>query len=503
MPFLLLLLLYLACLAGDWERPRFVPNDAEELGIGLACLLSWGVMGLTVLAAAVASWRTRCRLMVDPGLRDNILRRYSSLRLYHLLGMFVSYGLALYFLGWGWAVQEMCNVTLLERNLILPGAELLLLAPLLAALVLSWAFFYGVERALHDTAHPLMGLRPYWSRWAYVGFHMRQYMAMVLLPVGLLIVFRGLERLIPDVFNRPWFPWLAPALLIMMIASLPWVMRLVLGLQSLPAGELRDRLAAVARRLNFRCSDILLWNTRNGVANALVVGIFPNLRYVVLSDRLLNDLTTEEVEAVFGHEAGHVKHHHMAYYLGFLFISLFVLATAWETLHLVPKGVLETPLFLGSLGAYIFVVFGFLSRRCERQADIYGCRAVSCGRSDCTGHDELPVAAPSLSLCPTGIRTFIHALEKVALLNGISRSRPGWLQSWQHSTIDKRVLFLQGMLTDPTLEKRFQRRVMLVKWLLMVGLAVLLGLLTWNLPREEPKDADQNAPHMQGYGVAD
>src|SRR5262249_58146905 len=40
---------------------------------------------------------------------------------------------------------------------------------------------------------------------------------------------------------------------------------------------------------------------------------------------------------------------------------------------------------IGILGAYIFVVFGFLSRRCERQADIYGCRAVSCRRGDCCG----------------------------------------------------------------------------------------------------------------------
>ena len=33
--------------------------------------------------------------------------------------------------------------------------------------------------------------------------------------------------------------------------------------------------------------------------------------------------------------------------------------------------------FVGLAFAYIFVVFGFLSRRCERQADVFGCRAVS------------------------------------------------------------------------------------------------------------------------------
>jgi STE24 endopeptidase len=83
-------------------------------------------------------------------------------------------------------------------------------------------------------------------------------------------------------------------------------------------------------------------------------------------------------------------------------------------------------------------------------------------------------------LCPTGIKTFISALEKVASLNGISRDRPGFFQSWQHSTIARRVEFLQTLLEDRTLEPRFQRKVFFVKWGLLVGLGaamvVLLGI---------------------------
>jgi STE24 endopeptidase len=70
---------------------------------------------------------------------------------------------------------------------------------------------------------------------------------------------------------------------------------------------------------------------------------------------------------------------------------------------------------------------------------------------------------------------FISALEKVAWLNGISRDRPGWLSSWQHSTIARRVEFLEKMEADPELAARFQRRVGLVKWGLIVALTV--GLL--------------------------
>jgi STE24 endopeptidase len=241
-----------------------------------------------------------------------------------------------------------------------------------------------------------------------------------------------------------------------------------------------------------------VWNTRQGVANAMVVGLLPRLRFVVLTDRLLLDLTSDEVEAVFGHEVGHVKHHHMPLYFSFLSISLMVLLGVWELV--VPylasgSGALAGferaglspsdwtwPMVIGSLVVHIFVVFGFLSRRCERQADIYGCRAVSCDNPDCQGHeDEAVRQARGRSLCPTGIKTFVSALEKVAELNGISRSRPGWLQSWQHSTIACRVEFLQRMLIDPAIEPRFQRRVFLVKWGLMVGLCALLVLLSYTL----------------------
>src|SRR5262249_23051315 len=152
---------------------------------------------------------------------------------------------------------------------------------------------------------------------------------------------------------------------------------------------------------------------------------------------LIMELGPDEIEAVFGHEVGHVKHYHMPYYAGFLVVSIIVL---WLTAALLMP---DNPFvqkfaafpFVAVIVGYIFLVFGFLSRRCERQADIYGCRAVSCGRPDCTGHDDANVELGKGELCPTGIRTFIAALEDVARLNGINRDRPGFLQSWQHSTI--------------------------------------------------------------------
>ena len=207
----------------------------------------------------------------------------------------------------------------------------------------------------------------------------------------------------------------------------------------------------------------------------MVTGPLPFVRYVILTDRLIEELTPEEVEAVFGHEVGHVKHHHLLFYFGFLpgqsdcrdgSLERFwwtwlnqTEAEAWLDANL-PEvaGWLESYQLLSALPllallcAYIVVVFGFLSRRCERQADIYGCHTVS-----------VPV--------------FVEALEKVARLNGISRDHPGWLQSWQHSTIALRVVVLETMHADPAIAPLFQRRIRLVNGSLAVGLAVLLLML--------------------------
>jgi STE24 endopeptidase len=255
------------------------------------------------------------------------------------------------------------------------------------------------------------------------------------------------------------------------------------------------------------------------MANAMVIGLFPWPRYIIFTDRLLEDFSEDEVEAVFGHEVGHVKHRHMLYYLGFLSGSVLVLWLGGERLvplvnqvPAVARWIDPTPerahellsmlppaaLMLG----YVFVVFGFVSRRCERQADVFGCRTVSCLRGDCPGHqthDLLPEGGTGL--CPTGIRTFMRALEKVALVNGISRDRPGFLQSWQHGTIARRVQFLQGVLADPAEERRFQRRVAAVKWGILAVLCVLLALVLHYGAAPEPPRPEGAAPESSATQI--
>jgi Zn-dependent protease with chaperone function len=500
MSFLLMVFLTVVCLPEDYREYSWVAAP------GWSVLFAAAGVGLVGLHAFWVSWRVRRALTRDPGRREWVLGRYDRWRFRHQLGQMIVFVVVLTFLGWGATAK--CYLS--------PGGhglEVLILLPFLLGQVVSWLCFFDADRAAHRAAHRVVDTDsfaqtwlearqtqavPFNGRWGYVAFQLRQKLALVFLPVLLLIIQKELTRLVP----QSWKEWNGLVYVIGLTGlagvfiGMPLLIRVVLGLRPLPPGPLRQRLLAAERRLKFRASDILLWNTRSGMANAMVIGLLPWLRYVVFTDRLLEEFSADEVEAVFGHEIGHVRHQHMLYYLVFLTTSMAVLGLLADH-YLVPllgrfvpalaehtaeasrlRGDLMILPVVGLLLGYIFVVFGFLSRRCERQADVFGCRAVSCTTPGCRDHDaSTPLVAAGGGLCITGIRTFIRALEKVALVNGINRERPGFLQSWQHSTIARRVAFLDQVLIDQEVEARFQRRLWLIKWGLMVGLALTLVAL--------------------------
>src|SRR5207237_2960251 len=110
----------------------------------------------------------------------------------------------------------------------------------------------------------------------------------------------------------------------LVFALAPEILRRVLQTQPLPDSPLRRRLEAMCRRVGMRYRDILLWRTQNNMGNAAVMGIIPPVRYVLLSDLLLERMDDEQIEAVFAHEVGHVVHRHMAWYV--VVIMVFTLA---------------------------------------------------------------------------------------------------------------------------------------------------------------------------------
>jgi len=284
--------------------------------------------------------------------------------------------------------------------------------------------------------------------------------------------------------------------LFVLILFIPSLVPLVLGLKKMPPGPLRDRLEAAARRIGVRYRHLYVWDTRGNLATAMVTGLVPRFRQIVFTDLLLQTLSDDEVEAVFGHEVGHVRHGHLLYYAVFLLLSFLTLGAAYRAVELtVGRTLLPEDLLLVlsvvATGCYLFLVFGFVSRRCERQADVFGCKAVSCADPNCSGHQpDTALVARGKGLCRTGVGTFVRALERVEEINGSARgavaaARRGLfgrvagllriigvgLATWQHSTIARRVAFLRTLAEDPKRERRFQWGLTALRWVLLLVLA--------------------------------
>jgi STE24 endopeptidase len=458
--------------AGTSQGQDALPDAAERFALVIAA-----VVVIAMLAWALA--QTACsKLCHDPATRRAALRRYRRARKLHLVLLLLFFAWALYGLEWARLVRVNWG---LERAVLLD--ELAILAPLLVPLALSWAAFYEVDLAVRRLVAQISGRRlPLWSRLQYVDHHFRHSLGLVLVPV--LFICAVIDLLSLHFLSAEAETAGAMLALGAIVCGFPVLLRLLWKAKPLPPGRLRHRLERISRRAGFRARDILVWDTRDTVANAAVVGFFAPLRYVMLSDGLVKHFSESQIEAVFGHEIGHIKHRHVP-------LRLVCLLPLCALASLVPDEMLPhwqqwngwLPLAacqLAVLGAYLIVVFGYFSRRLERQADLFACRVNSCGQPDCSAHaePEAPDAIPELPLvlCPMSIRTFTGMLEKLADFNGMSRNAP----SWQHFSIARRIGFLESLLGNPAGEAQFQRTLRRTHAALLVTIAVAFACVGWS-----------------------
>ena len=474
MPIIVVLLLTAACARVPWPEPPFGFGGAGSLALTAFAFL------LPVGAAIVLSRWATVAVRHDPDRRSDIVKTYSRFR--RLLGyanLLVAV-LAVVGLGWGWTVWHRATLPLGgERVLLAPMAELLVPAPYLLAVFAVWIIHYDAERAFHSSnAH---AGQPFWSRVGHFVFQLRPFAFLVLMPVVLFSSQQTFARIAPEAANSAYAQVASALFIPVLFVGMPLLIKPALGLEPLPGGPVRERFEAIARRLHFRFSDLLHWPTRGQVMNAMVVGVVPRARYVVFTDRLLDSLAPDELDAVFGHEVGHAKHGHIPFYVLFFILSAIAVtglvglgtaalaengwidAVAWEPWAGLPP--------LVALIGYIFLAFGFLSRQCERQADLYGCRVASGGDT----------------IAPQGIDAMVRALEKVADPSGLDAAtatgrRPSFprrmvalFRSWQHGSIQERIRYLLEVLERPEIERQFQWRVYLLKWAIVVGLVASIA----------------------------
>ncbi|MBN1489717.1 MAG: M48 family metalloprotease, partial [Phycisphaerae bacterium] len=170
------------------------------------------------------------------------------------------------------------------------------------------------------------------------------------------------------------------------------------------------------------------------------------------------------------------------FYLLFALLSMLVVGgaceLAWRVFHVDPSYISIGALFL--IAATWGVAFGWVSRRFERQADLFGARLVTPPADACTlpckvHHEAEGIVPVAKALCATGAHTFAGALHRIAALNGI----PEEARSWRHSSIASRMRFLEELAADPAAVRRFSRTILVIRVVLVIGTVIGLAVAVW------------------------
>lgn len=264
-------------------------------------------------------------------------------------------------------------------------------------------------------------------------------------------------NLVLPAFPSNWsliFELLSSLILIVLLAPVVFVKSW--GAQAIDKDKVYEEIRTELDEFRTPVAGILLWpDTIMPHSTAGVIGLLRGFRYLLISPKLLRSLSAVELRAVTAHEAGHIRRHHLFYYL-LAFICLLELIAlagsvnlllAWTGIYQV-SGMLMVTAAIISILLFVRFGIGFLSQNFERQAD-------------CHAFERY------------GITPITTALLKVSWLNGINPEQ----DNWHHYGVRQRIEFLSNCLKNTELLQKHHQRVFRIK----IGCALLaLGLLGAN-----------------------
>ena len=292
--------------------------------------------------------------------------------------------------------------------------------------------------------------RPSRGAWAKTQFQMNLF---ALLPmVALTLTQIALFEAFPEF--HVWyasFEFLGLFLPMLLMIGLVWVLpvflRLALKTSPMPQEIMQD-LTPIAERCKVRVDRVFVWHSRrSGLNTAFLIGLAAPFRYVFISDGLLENLTRDEVQAVFAHELGHAKHRHLWWLLVLMFtmmlfsVSLLKVLFPDVPLNAVTESAIGEDETLSVAGITVAtlvlfgLLFGYISRRFERQADSFAAvhtnpRSIA-GALDRLGHMAGGVHKKK------GFRHFsiYRRVEELVVMSGIPRNAFAKLKQWRRERL--------------------------------------------------------------------
>jgi STE24 endopeptidase len=384
-------------------------------------------------------------------------------------------------LGFREAVQAMVGDVLILD-------EVITVAPALLAITAAWWIFHPFEHRAREATllrrlDDGLPVHPAPSRAAWVSMQVRTQMLIILLPLGLLAMTGDLVRLVIDSSDTDvpeWVPALASAAMVIPIAlAAPGFVVRLLGAKPFPEGEIRSTLLLMCEQAKVPVREVLLWPTGGSMINAGVTGFIGPLRWVLLTDGLIDTLRREQVMAVMAHELAHARRHHMPWMAVTLIALAMLCAEIAEPFMIALRNAridagggastINEQLWWIDVGGTALVLlgtlvgFGWVSRRFERQADAFAAVRMSVDAED----------RPLPQVSVAGVDAMRSALVAVAGVNGVALSR----FTWRHGSIASRRRHLLTLLDRPIDRLPIDRLVRVIE--VVSVLVVIASLLRW------------------------
>lgn len=426
---------------------------------------------------------------------------------------------------WGWlaVAVHIFNLTVLDLlgairasigNWVIVDELIAVLPPVLIILG-AWWCYYPINRRLRDAAlirHLDTGkpIYPVWTRGQYVLSQARLHFGLVLLPAMLIMGWAETVEMFWKVEVGPNAPaWIRGVALAVGVGAIflfaPTLMTRIWDTTPLGRGDLRDRLERLCASHRVRIRRLLVWHTHGGMINGAVMGLIGRLRYILLTDALLDTMTTTQVEAVMAHEVGHARRHHLPWLAISLVATLSAVGLGASLIMQVAEPYVQKPSvgieldpswqaargrptdqplsavryvrsrqgadWLEPIGLIATIVislgaFGWTSRRFERQADTFAVQHLSGLTHD--GGTESTITSEA-----AGAMT--DALQVVAELNHIPTTR----RSWRHGSIRWRQNYLQTLIGRRCNALPIDRQMRIIQIVAAITLVVSIGLTWW------------------------
>ena len=267
---------------------------------------------------------------------------------------------------------------------------------------------------------------PIKNKFAWVSYRLRMDVLLLLLP---LFGFWGIREVSEIYSNESFFEIIEFLAVVMLILLLPIFIRLILSAKAMKDTSLLRLFQEVGTRAGVQHPNVLVWNTHGRMMNAFAIGSIFQRKTIILTDKLIHNLTQAELLSVVRHEFAHHKYWHLEFLGLAMLCSLIWTDVLFGVLHLSSSWYVQVPQFI-----IVCIAIVVVSRKFERQADTYSVVDQSKVDGSCTVTKNAS-SSMSSSLRPLADSHNI-SIERGDPMHGSIHDRQKYLESLVDCPID-------------------------------------------------------------------